>query len=88
VVLLAPHLSAENSNELIAAATHRAKSEIEQLLAERVPRPAVAGRVEPIPAAPLTLADTEPAPGQVGGVAAGDLAMPAPAPSMKTGCQR
>ena len=47
VVLLAPQLSAENADELIAAATHRSKSEIEQLLAERFPRPAVDDRLAP-----------------------------------------
>ncbi len=65
VVLLAPHLSAENADALIAAATHRSKSKIEQVLAQRFPRPAVADRVETIPAAPLTLAAAPPAPGQV-----------------------
>ncbi len=35
VCLLAPHLTAENAEELIQAATHRPKSEIEALLARR-----------------------------------------------------
>jgi len=38
---LAPHLTPENADRLIEAATHRSKSEIEHLLAERFPRPAL-----------------------------------------------
>ena len=38
VVLLNPHLTATNAAELIKAAAHRSKAEIEQLLAERFPR--------------------------------------------------
>jgi hypothetical protein len=37
VRLLAPHLTAENADELLAAATHRRRCEIEQLLAQRFP---------------------------------------------------
>ncbi|HEY2953787.1 MAG TPA: hypothetical protein VGK89_00905 [Candidatus Eisenbacteria bacterium] len=37
-VKLAPHLTAENQAELLAAATHKTKAEIEQLLAEWFPR--------------------------------------------------
>jgi len=39
--LLAGHLTPENVDELLAAATHRSKSEIEHLLARRFPRPEV-----------------------------------------------
>jgi Arc/MetJ family transcription regulator len=38
VVLLAPHLLPETASELIAAAAHRSKSEIEKLLSERFAR--------------------------------------------------
>jgi hypothetical protein len=38
VCLLAPHLTPENADELIEAATHRRKSEIEAVLARRFPR--------------------------------------------------
>jgi 5-methylcytosine-specific restriction endonuclease McrA len=41
VVLLAPHLTPENVDELVAAASHKTKAEIELLLAERFPRPDV-----------------------------------------------
>jgi hypothetical protein len=39
VGLLAPHLLPDNAGELLAAATHKTSAEIEQLLAERFPRP-------------------------------------------------
>jgi 5-methylcytosine-specific restriction endonuclease McrA len=52
VVMLAPHLTPENSEELIAAATHRTKAEIELLLAQHFPRPDV----------PTVLRALEPAP--------------------------
>ena len=41
VGLLAPHLTAENATELLAAATNKTRSQIECLLAERFPRPDV-----------------------------------------------
>ena len=39
VVMLAPHLSPENASELLAGAAHQSKSQIEELLARRFPRP-------------------------------------------------
>ena len=48
VVMLAPHLTRQNAGELIAAATHRSKAEIERVLAERFPRPDLAAFVQPI----------------------------------------
>ncbi|HYJ32153.1 MAG TPA: hypothetical protein VE326_02945, partial [Candidatus Binatia bacterium] len=47
VWLLAPHITPENADELIEAATHRRKSEIESYLARRFPafRPPVAAAV-------------------------------------------
>ena len=39
VLPLTPHLTAETAGELLAAATHKTKPEIELLLAERFPRP-------------------------------------------------
>jgi 5-methylcytosine-specific restriction endonuclease McrA len=41
VVLLAPHLTREIAAELVRAATHKTKAQIEALLAERFPRPDV-----------------------------------------------
>ncbi len=43
--LLAPHLTPENAEELIAAATHKPKSEIEELLARRFGSPEAGARV-------------------------------------------
>jgi hypothetical protein len=50
VVLLAPYLTPQNAGELIAAAAHRNKVEIEQLLAERFPQPEVLALAEALPA--------------------------------------
>jgi hypothetical protein len=41
VVLLASHLTRENARELLTAAVHKTKAEVERLLAERFPRPDV-----------------------------------------------
>src|SRR5437867_11441272 len=37
VITLAPHLTPDNAGELLAAAVHKTRAEIEQLLAERLP---------------------------------------------------
>jgi hypothetical protein len=65
VCLLAPYLSEATAEELLAAATHKPKSEIEQLLAERFPRPDVPTRWGAIGSL-ATLPDAQLAPGQVG----------------------
>jgi hypothetical protein len=49
VVLLAPHLTEHTVDELLAAATHRTRTEIERLLAERFPRPDLLAWVAAIP---------------------------------------
>jgi 5-methylcytosine-specific restriction endonuclease McrA len=48
VVLLAPHLTPETVGELLDAASHKTKAEIELLLAERFPRPDVPTKVRAI----------------------------------------
>jgi hypothetical protein len=48
VVMLAPHLTEHTAEELLAAAEHRTAREIEQLLAERFPRPDVPTIVSPL----------------------------------------
>ncbi|MFI5370928.1 MAG: hypothetical protein ACHQ52_05155 [Candidatus Eisenbacteria bacterium] len=50
VVMLAPHLRRENAAELIAAATHRTKAQIELLLAQRFPQPDLVTNIAPVPA--------------------------------------
>jgi 5-methylcytosine-specific restriction endonuclease McrA len=49
VVLLAPHLTGENDEELLAAATGKSKTDVERLLAERFPRPDLATVVRALP---------------------------------------
>jgi hypothetical protein len=74
IVLLAPHLTSENADELIAAATHKTKAEIEVLLARRFPLPDLVTAIEPIAtvSAPATTCqehvcerNEQPAPGRV-----------------------
>ncbi len=78
VLLLAPHLTSENAAELLAAATHKTKAQIETVIAERFPRPDVPASLRPVTvaapiapaatAAPAPCAITMPrlAPGRVG----------------------
>jgi hypothetical protein len=54
VVLLRPSLTPENADELFRAATHKTKTEIEQLLAARFPQPDVPTVLQPIVATPAT----------------------------------
>ena len=49
VLLLGPRLTPENAEELLAAATHKTKEEIQQLIAVRFPRPDLPSRVAAIP---------------------------------------
>src|SRR6266516_4098558 len=48
VVTLAPHLTEDTADELLAAAAHKTRAEIELLLAQRCPRPDVPARLEAI----------------------------------------
>jgi hypothetical protein len=50
-LLLAPHLSPDNADDLLAAATHKTKSEVELLLAQRFPRPDLPTLLRPVPPA-------------------------------------
>src|SRR5437667_11952112 len=65
VGLLAPYLTPENAAELLAAAAHRTKSEIEELLARRFPSSETLGLVAappdspPAPDSPLATAPVE-----------------------------
>ncbi len=76
VVMLTPYVTPENADELLAAAAQRSKVEIEQLLAERFPRPELPARVEtlspPLPSGQL-------APGPVDAHGSGQLQL-APGP--------
>ena len=58
VLMLAPHLTPEDADELLAAAVHKTRAEIEQLLAPRSPRPDLPARVQALPCSPTL--STEP----------------------------
>ena len=63
VCLLVPRLTEDTAAELLAAAMHKSKAEIERLLAERFPRPDVPASLRAIPiAVPLTGLDDQLAP--------------------------
>lgn len=49
IVVLTPYLTEQTADGLLSAATHKSKSDIEQLLAERYPQPELMGLVEAIP---------------------------------------
>ena len=49
IVLLAPHLTRENSEELVGAASNQSTAEVERLLAERFPRTELLALVEAVP---------------------------------------
>ena len=51
IVLLAPHLTPENYEELLRAATHKSKREVEHLVAAVRPRPDVPSAVRKLPPA-------------------------------------
>ncbi len=55
ISLLAPHLTLENHQELLARAKHGSKREIEELVAELRPKPAARALVRKLPAAPSGL---------------------------------
>ncbi len=65
VVLLAPYLTEDTAGELLAAATHQTKAEIERLLAERFPRTDMLAWVESIPTSSGTRSAGQQAPGPV-----------------------
>src|SRR5262249_5484537 len=49
ICLLAPHLTSENAEELVAACTHRPKAEIERWLGDRFPPPELSLSAAPAP---------------------------------------
>jgi len=48
LTLLAPYLTPENGDELLVAAVHKSKAQIEQLLAERFPQPDLPTQIAPL----------------------------------------
>jgi hypothetical protein len=71
VGMLAPYLTPENADGLLAAATHQNKAAIERLLAERFPQPDLPARIEALTLAPQLVpgrvdgADPQLVPGRV-----------------------
>ena len=65
VVMLAPHLRDDTADGLIEAATHRTRSELERLLADRFPRPDVPTQIRAIEPAAAGLPGEQHAPGRV-----------------------
>ena len=55
VVRLAPHLTRENADELLASAAHKSSAAIKTLLAERFPRPDLPAQVRALASASLAL---------------------------------
>jgi 5-methylcytosine-specific restriction endonuclease McrA len=56
VRLLRPHLTPETANSLLRASIHKSRKEIEQLIADRFPRPDVATQMLAIPQTPTVSA--------------------------------
>src|SRR5262245_52555788 len=65
VILLAPWLSPENASDLIGAATHMTKSEIQQVIADYFPRLDVPDTLQAIHAPAMTWAEQKCAPGRM-----------------------
>jgi hypothetical protein len=63
VLMLAPYLTSGNADELLAAATHKTRFELQQVLAERFPRPDVPERLRVITSLPTLTPAATPAPG-------------------------
>src|SRR5262249_58234000 len=55
IAKLAPHLTAENRNDLLKRATHRSKRQIEELIAELRPRPDAPALMHKLPAGHVPL---------------------------------
>jgi 5-methylcytosine-specific restriction endonuclease McrA len=65
VVMLAPYLTETTADELLAAASHKTRAEIERLLAERFPRTDVFTWVQPIPVCSTNGTPEQRSPGNV-----------------------
>src|SRR5439155_1273452 len=65
VVLLGPYLTPENVEQLLAAATHQTRSQVEKLLAQRFPGSEMMALIERLPAPSRLPGDAQLAPGPV-----------------------
>jgi len=50
LVVLVPHLTADNHQDLLSAASRQSKRDVERLVAERFPKPSVPDRIRKLPA--------------------------------------
>src|SRR5258706_5923202 len=75
----APYLTPENAADLVAAAAHRSKAQIEELLAQRYPRSEALGLVTALQA---PAAGTQLAPGRVAAAAEGEQLVPERVPCL------
>ncbi len=82
VVMLAPYLTEETADELLAAAAHRTKHEIEQLLAARFPRLDVPTVLEAMGRVPSPDPFRKPPPEEVESSAPGRIETPVLQPSV------
>ena len=85
VLMLARHLTSGNADDLLAAATHKSRFEIEQLLAERFPRPDLPERLRAITAPPVSTLMATPALGSVVQLAPERVGMTIPEQSHRMG---
>jgi hypothetical protein len=88
VLMLAKRLTSGNVDELVAAATHKSKAEIQQLIAERFPRPDLpevlqAIGLPPLPAQTATAPDDQYSPGNTDAAIASNPP-PDPGPTQKS----
>lgn len=60
LLLLGPHLTLENADQVLARARHRTKKEITRLVRELAPLPDVPARIEPLGPAPARLVPDSP----------------------------
>ncbi len=65
LLLLKPHLTEENADELLGAAANKSKAEVERLVAALCPKPDVAPRIEPVVQASSPGSPTQLSPGTV-----------------------
>jgi hypothetical protein len=76
VVVLAPCLTEATAVELLAAAAHKTKSEVEQLVAQRFPRRDLPTVLEAVSSAPSPASFRQLAPGPVATIAPGQVETP------------
>ena len=78
VCLLRDYLTLENHRELLAAASHKTKVQVEELIARRFPRPDVESRIRKLPTPRVTSALPQPHEPQQGEPQRHELQLPEP----------